>query len=268
MTETTTLPKSVTGSYCPALLQSLGEAIIATDPHGRIVFMNSAAEIMTGRSLGNAVGHAVTSILSFQHRGSAYEQPVGQPAAQSATVQSVDAILETVLRERRDVLFPMDAQIKMPPDGHIRIEGKATVLESETAELIGSLFMFETARSSRSQTNRTCSALLHKHSDSNCHAQHCKASNYEILDGYQVYRTNCLELWKTWHGKTVPGQCAEESTQCSISRRNIAVYRRNRWYSIQKLVLDRQGLQLKTIDDEICVSRDNDIVWGIRLSEA
>jgi len=258
MTEKATLTKGKLSTSRPTVLQSLGEAIVATDAQGRVVFMNGTAETMTGWRLEKAVGHPIKDVLAFQHQG--------QPCDPSMAVQSVNAIFETVLREKRDVLFPMNAQINIPSAGCAQIEGKATVLESATAELIGSLFLFEKARSSRSQINRLCSALVSRHSDGHgCH-QHGEGPDDEVPpDNYQVYRTSCLELWKTWHGKTVLGQHSEDCTQCSISRRDIAVFHRNRWYSIQKLVLDQEVFQLQTIDGKICMNRHDAIIWSVKI---
>jgi diguanylate cyclase (GGDEF)-like protein/PAS domain S-box-containing protein len=61
--ERTTRTLSATRERFRATLQSIGDAVIVTDPQGRVRYMNPAAETMLGRSLAAARGSAVTSLL-------------------------------------------------------------------------------------------------------------------------------------------------------------------------------------------------------------
>ncbi len=46
-----------------AVLKSIGDAVIATDGAGRVILMNSAAEVLTGKSQDDALGTAVTELI-------------------------------------------------------------------------------------------------------------------------------------------------------------------------------------------------------------
>jgi PAS domain S-box-containing protein len=71
-------------------LESIGDAVIATDVHGRVVFMNPIAEYLTGRTAAFASGrsfHEVFRIVSEQHR-QVVEDPVGRVIADGGVVGS------------------------------------------------------------------------------------------------------------------------------------------------------------------------------------
>src|SRR5689334_189122 len=46
-----------------AILASIGEGVVATDPDGRVTFMNRVAEALTGRQLARVRGEAVDRVL-------------------------------------------------------------------------------------------------------------------------------------------------------------------------------------------------------------
>jgi PAS domain S-box-containing protein len=71
-------------------LESIGDAVIATDVHGRVVFMNPIAEYLTGRTAAFASGrsfHEVFRIVSEQNR-QVVEDPVGRVIADGGVVGS------------------------------------------------------------------------------------------------------------------------------------------------------------------------------------
>jgi len=61
-----------------ATLASIGDAVIATDTAGNVVFMNAVAEELTGWSLGDASGRQATGIFNIvnEHTRAAVESPV------------------------------------------------------------------------------------------------------------------------------------------------------------------------------------------------
>jgi PAS domain S-box-containing protein len=69
-------------------LESIGDAVIATDVHGGVVFMNPVAEYLTGRTAAFARGrsfHEVFRIVSEQNR-QVVEDPVGRVIADGGVV--------------------------------------------------------------------------------------------------------------------------------------------------------------------------------------
>lgn len=75
-----------------ALLQSIGDGIIATDARGKTVFINPAAEELFGLSIGTSRGKPLTSLLTFvDANGQALpdnEQPTSQALRQKRRIQS------------------------------------------------------------------------------------------------------------------------------------------------------------------------------------
>jgi two-component system CheB/CheR fusion protein len=60
------------------MLTSVGDALIATDSHGHVTFMNPVAEILTGWSSGEAAGKPVEAIFRIvnEHTRKPVEQPI------------------------------------------------------------------------------------------------------------------------------------------------------------------------------------------------
>src|SRR5579884_2378384 len=60
-----------------AALASIGDAVITTDTEGRITFLNSVAESLTGSTQAEAVGQPITSVFDIIHKKSG--RPVDSP---------------------------------------------------------------------------------------------------------------------------------------------------------------------------------------------
>src|SRR5262249_12683109 len=69
-------------------LGSIGDAVIATDPAGRVVFLNPVAEALTGWSQKEAEGHLLESVF---------------PILSEATREAVEHRVAKVVREGRVV---------------------------------------------------------------------------------------------------------------------------------------------------------------------
>ena len=126
-------------SWYATAFQSLSEAVVATDPHGHIVFMNAAAESITKWSLSEAINLPVTDVLRIIRKIQQFDR-IG-PA------QSINSILRTVILEKTDVPFSYDTQLAVKNSQYVAIRGKATALEDSLGHVIGGLFMFEPIRS-------------------------------------------------------------------------------------------------------------------------
>jgi PAS domain S-box-containing protein len=59
-------------------LSSIGDAVIATDPHARVTFLNPVAEKLTGWSLADAIGRPLAEVFRIMNEQT--RQPVENPA--------------------------------------------------------------------------------------------------------------------------------------------------------------------------------------------
>lgn len=79
-----------------ATLQSLGDAVIATDSHERITFMNTVAEELTGHELEEVLGRPLGSVFALvnEKTGDPIESPIGAALRQGfATLPGDTALL-------------------------------------------------------------------------------------------------------------------------------------------------------------------------------
>jgi PAS domain-containing protein len=60
-------------------LGSIGDAVIASDPDGRVTYMNGAAETLTGWPAQEALGHPLGEVFEIVNEKT--RQPVENPAA-------------------------------------------------------------------------------------------------------------------------------------------------------------------------------------------
>jgi PAS domain S-box-containing protein len=88
-------------------LQSIGDAVIATDPQGRVTFMNPVAERMTGWTEPEALGQRMEDVFQIfsEATGEAVESPVEKVLREGTVVGLAN---HTVLRSRSGVELPID----------------------------------------------------------------------------------------------------------------------------------------------------------------
>ena len=80
-------------------LGSIGDAVLTTDPHGRITFLNPVAEALTGWPLQDALGQPCEAVFRLVHART--RQPLESPVAQVLRDGLVVGLApETVLRTR------------------------------------------------------------------------------------------------------------------------------------------------------------------------
>lgn len=87
-------------------LESIADGMISTDAEGRITFMNAAAESLTGRSAGEAIGRPVAQVfgLRSERTGEVLDCPVDTCFRQQKSVRiDDDAMLVSRDRVRRDI---------------------------------------------------------------------------------------------------------------------------------------------------------------------
>jgi len=102
-------------------LRSIGDAVVATDPEGRVTFMNVVAERLTGWSFAEAAGHELHDVFPIfnEDTGATVENPVAKVIREGATVGLAN---HTILRRRDGTELPID-------DSAAPIRGASGVLE-------------------------------------------------------------------------------------------------------------------------------------------
>src|SRR4051794_13514726 len=88
-------------------LKSIGDAVIATDERGRVLFMNPVAEALTGWSDGGAHGKDLTEVFSIINE--ATRKPVENPVATILVTGHIIGLANhTVLIARDNKEIPID----------------------------------------------------------------------------------------------------------------------------------------------------------------
>jgi PAS domain S-box-containing protein len=108
-------------------LTSIGDAVIATDPHGKITFLNPVAETLTGTSHAAALGKDIKEVFPIFNEltGQATENPVKKVMEMGRVVELAN---HTVLKHA---------------DGHlIPIEDSAAPIWDDRRQLIGVVLVF------------------------------------------------------------------------------------------------------------------------------
>ena len=88
-------------------IQSLGDAVIATDEHGRVTQLNPVAEALTGWEQGEAVGRAVTEVLVIVNEET--RRPAENPVERVLREGTVTGLANhTLLISRTGRVIPID----------------------------------------------------------------------------------------------------------------------------------------------------------------
>ena len=95
------------GEWFRVTLESIGDAVIATDARGRVTFMNPVAEVLCGWEQADAVGLALESVFQIVREGSRdpVESPVQKVLRQGALVGLAN---HTILIARDGTERPID----------------------------------------------------------------------------------------------------------------------------------------------------------------
>ena len=114
-------------------LQSIGDAVIATDPEGRITFMNPVAERLTGWTEHDALGHAMDDVFQIfsEASGEKVESPVAKVLREGAVVGLAN---HTILRAKNGVEIPIDDSGAPIRDERGRLFGVVLVFRDVTLE--------------------------------------------------------------------------------------------------------------------------------------
>jgi PAS domain S-box-containing protein len=114
-------------------LGSIGDAVIATDEHGMVIFVNAIAEELTGIKLREAQGQRIDKVFSIFHEQS--RQPVDNPVASVLeSGRTMGLANHTVLRRADGKLVPIKDSAAPIFDDQKKLRGVVMVFRDVTAE--------------------------------------------------------------------------------------------------------------------------------------
>jgi len=197
-------------------LDSIGDAVIVTDPAGRVTRMNPTAERMTGWTLAEAMGHDLPEVFNIINSGT--REAVADP------VQSVIAHGQVVGLANHTVLLARDGK-------EYQIADSAAPILNATREIIGVVLVF----SDVTEKCRSEKALCDSESRFRTMFEHNEtvmlliaADSGEIVDTNEAaarfygYSTGHLKAMRIDQINTLsPDEIAERRTQEASHKRNI-----------------------------------------------
>ncbi|WP_340676784.1 EAL domain-containing protein [Paraglaciecola sp.] len=108
-------------------LNSIGDAVVATDIEGNITFMNPIAERMTGWRFRDALNLKIERVMPLQEANS--KQPLKNP-------------IYIALREQRTVAMALNSELKNRHGATYAVEDSAAPIRDEAGKLIGGIMVF------------------------------------------------------------------------------------------------------------------------------
>jgi PAS domain S-box-containing protein len=108
-------------------LGSIGDAVVATDEQGRVTFMNTVAESLTGRTRGEALGHPVTEIFVIINEQ--LRQPVENPVARVLREGVITGLADYTMLVRKD-------------GSEVPIDDSAAPIRDDQGKLLGAVLVF------------------------------------------------------------------------------------------------------------------------------
>ncbi|OBU87424.1 two-component system response regulator [Chromobacterium subtsugae] len=115
-------------------LNSIGDAVIATDAAGRVTFLNPIAEEMTGWLAKEALGQPIESVMPLQA---------------SDAGRGVDNPVRLVLAERRAVGMTLDRALLRRDGRLLEVEDSAAPILDHAGELTGAIIVFHNVGEAR-----------------------------------------------------------------------------------------------------------------------
>lgn len=122
-----------------AILDLVGDAVLSTDIHGRVSYMNRVAETLTGVDRKDAIGKPLSEV--FRVVDSNTHQPIDDPAHRAIKSGNIVAL------EANALLVAGDGT-------ELAIEDSAAPIHSRNGAVVGAVIVFHDARFSREATDR------------------------------------------------------------------------------------------------------------------
>ncbi len=109
-------------------LKSIGEGVFATDNEEKIIFMNEAAELLSGRALHEAEGLLASDVFQLIRKKQEGEEKL--------------RVTKKVLQEKKTYAFPVKTFI-LRGDKEIAVSGTCSLIRDEQHGVIGSITVFQ-----------------------------------------------------------------------------------------------------------------------------
>src|SRR5947209_1062963 len=108
-------------------LASIGDAVLATDEHGRITFVNAVAETLTGWPRADARGRPIADVMRLIDEKT--REPIENPLARA-------------LRDRVTITIHDHTALVSRSGGEVPIEHSAAPVREESGEIRGGILVF------------------------------------------------------------------------------------------------------------------------------
>lgn len=109
------------------MLESIADAVIATDTQGRVTYINAAAECMTGWPAAEAIGQEIETVMPLTAGSSDY--PLSNP-------------VRVCLDEQRTVGMAIDTALVRRDGQKLNVEDSASPVKNHSGEIIGAIIIF------------------------------------------------------------------------------------------------------------------------------
>jgi diguanylate cyclase (GGDEF)-like protein/PAS domain S-box-containing protein len=127
-------------------LESIGDAVISTDVHGNVTYMNVVAEAMTGWTRENALSRPLAR--TFNVVDATTREPAANPA-------------QRAIDEDRTVDLAMNCVLLRRDGGEVEIEDSAAPIHNRDGAVTGAVIVFRDAKFSHATTMRMAHLARH-----------------------------------------------------------------------------------------------------------
>jgi PAS domain S-box-containing protein len=125
--------------YLQITLNNIKEGLIATDKTGKIVYMNSAAESLTGWSKEEAANAPLQNVYDVYH---------------DETGKTFESIASRIFNEGKEIAFDNNTVLKVKGGGTLKISNRATPILDEKGILSGAFFVFNEITKEKDNENK------------------------------------------------------------------------------------------------------------------
>jgi PAS domain S-box-containing protein len=125
--------------YLQSTLNSIKEGLIATDKTGKIVYMNPAAESLTGWRKEEAANKPFQNIYEVYHE---------------ETRKPIEGIASRLLKEGKEIAFDNNSVLKVKEGGMLNISNYASPILDEKGNLSGVVLVFNDKTKQKNEENK------------------------------------------------------------------------------------------------------------------
>jgi len=182
------------------VLTSIGDAVISTDINGHIIFMNPAAEVLTGWKEEEVSGKALENIFNIinEKTGETVESPVQKVLRQGSVVGLAN---NTVLITRNGTRIPIDDSGAPIKDEKGNILGVVMVFSDITARRRAEALLMQ-SKKDWEDTFNTITDMITIH-DKDFNIIRANKAAEKVL-GLPLPETSKAECYKYYHGTAKP----------------------------------------------------------------